>query len=220
MKKKCLKTLSISIIATLLLPTSIVWANHTDSRNKIIKVSVTNISNVVFTPPIIALCKKRITPIATLGLTASDALEALAEGGNTSELATLFDDEHCNHVVAAAPILPGETLIFELMGRKRDYLHMASMLLPTNDGFTFTSGYKVRKIKRKGQLMLTSYDAGTEFNDEMCANIPGPQCGGEGFNQERETNNFVKPHAGIQGVADVSASQYNWGDPVAYIRID
>jgi len=66
---------------------------------------------------------------------------------------------------------------------------------------------------------LKSFDAGTEFNDENCTNIPGPQCGGEGFNSAREANNFVKPHPGIQGFSDVSAQTYNWGEPVAYIKI-
>ena len=108
-------------------------------------------------------------------------------------------------------VAPGETITIEVSGHKSDYLHFASMLLPTNDGFIYSSGHRVKQIKRKGKLWLTSYDAGTEANDELCANISGPQCGGEGFNAEREVNNFVKPHPEIQGFNDVSAQTYNWG---------
>jgi hypothetical protein len=183
-------------------------------------VKITNISNVVFTPPIVALCKKRIQPIAKVGSSASDELEPLAEGGDTSALANIFDYNACNYVTSATAILPGESVTLELTGRRQHYLHMAAMLLPTNDGFIYSSGHKVKHIKKQGGLALRSYDAGTEFNDELCANIPGPQCGGEGFNAAREDNNFVKPHSGIQGIADVSAATYNWGEPVAYIEIN
>jgi len=222
MKKTARHLLPLSIATVLLLPMSIASANYSTTQ----MISITNISNTVLTPPIVALCKNKIEPIAKVGSSASVALEALAEGGDTSMLANLFAGQNCHYASASAPVLPGETVTLEVSGKKRDYLHMASMLLPTNDGFIFTSGHKVRKIQRKGNLKLTSYDAGTEFNDELCAHIPGPQCeiinggvGGEGFNVAREANNFVKPHPGLQGGADVSTSLYNWGEPVAYISI-
>ena len=212
---------SIAIAASLTLPLSFAMASHDDGDNNMrtMKVSITNISNTVLTPPIVALCKKRMSPIARLGEPASDALEALAEGGATSGLAGVFADNNCNSTAATTPVLPGETLTLEVTGRKKDYLHMAAMILPTNDGFVFTSGKKVKQIIRRGALRLKSFDAGTEFNDELCANIPGPQCGGEGFNAAREANDFVKPHPGIRGFADVSAQTYNWGNPVALIKV-
>jgi len=212
--------LRMSILASLALPLSFAMADDEYKNDgRMIKVSITNISNTVFTPPIVALCKKRMSPIARLGEPASDALEMLAEGGDTSGLAGIFSDKNCNYASSAVPVLPGETVTLDVAGRKKDYLHMASMMLPTNDGFVFTSGKKVKQIKRRGALRLKSFDAGTEFNDELCANIPGPQCGGEGFNGAREANNFVKPHPGIQGDADVSAEIYNWGNPVALIKV-
>jgi len=208
--------LSLSMTAILMLPLSIASASHSSTMT----VKITNISNVVFTPPIVALCKQWIQPIAQVGSSATSELEAVAEGGDTSALATLFDEHGCNYATSATPIPPGESVTLELTGRKRHYFHMAAMLLPTNDGFIYSSGHRVKHIKKQRGLALKSYDAGTEFNDELCANIPGPQCGGEGFNAEREDNNFVKPHPGIQGIADVSAATYNWGEPVAYIEIN
>jgi hypothetical protein len=221
LKEKIMKAsqktvLSLAMTAILMLPLSIASA----SDSSMMSIKITNISNVVFTPPIVALCKRRMQAIAKIGSSASSELEAVAEGGDTSALAMLFDDNGCNYVASATPIPPGESVTLELMGRKRHYLHMAAMLLPTNDGFIYSSGHKVKHIKKQGGLALRSYDAGTEFNDELCANIPGPQCGGEGFNAAREDNNFVKPHSGIQGIADVSAATYNWGEPVAYIEIN
>ncbi len=215
MKGQLKTILSLSIAASIILPISLASANH----NGTVKVSITNISNTVFTPPLVALCRKWTRPIASIGKTASDNLEPLAEGGDTSALAEYFTNNNCSTAAATAPILPGETLTLELAGGRNHFLHMASMLLPTNDAFIFTSNRKVRHIKKRGKLRLKSFDAGTEFNDELCANIPGPQCGGEGFNAARETNNFVKPHPGIQGVGDVAADIYNWGEPVAFIKV-
>lgn len=214
MKRRLKSTLTLSVAAALMLPMPFAAADGKHTK----KVSIKNISNAVFTPPIVALCKRKMKPIAKVGAPASDAVELLAEGGDTSGLAMLFDDNHCHYVSSMEPILPGETLSLEVPGRGK-YLHLAAMLLPTNDGFIFTSGHKVSHHKHSKKLMLKSYDAGTEFNDELCANIPGPQCGGMGFNAEREDHNFVKPHPGLQGFGDVSAATYNWGEPVAYVTV-
>lgn len=212
--------LSVAVAAILTLPLSTASADHSYSSNDgTVEISLTNISSVVFTPPIFALCRKRIEPIAKIGKPASEQLEPLAEGGDTSGLATLFEDNNCTSVSHSGAVAPGEMISVEITGSRRDYLHFASMLLPTNDGFIYSSGHKAWRIKRRGGLGLNSYDAGTEVNDEMCSNIPGPQCGGEPFNAAREDNNFVRPHPGIQGFSDVSAEMYSWGDPVALIKV-
>jgi len=216
MKKLLKSVLPLTLTAAIIIPHGV--SAH-DGRYNRVEVSITNISNVVFTPPIVALCGRKMEPIATVGESASDALEPLAEGGDTSALAAIFDANGCYYTASTQPVLPGQTITLEVQGSRRGYLNMASMLLPTNDGFIFASNKHVRHIKRQGKIMLKSYDAGTEFNDEVCANIPGPQCGGDGFNEARETNDFVKPHPGIQGVADVSSALYNWGEPVAYISV-
>ena len=213
--------LSLSIALSLLFPLSYVSADDDDGDdgNKTITISLTNISTVVFTPPILALCRNKIAPIARVGAPASDLLEPLAESGDTSGLAGLFGEHGCSFVAQSTPVLPGETTTVELTGSKKSRLHVASMLLPTNDGFIYTSGHKVKNIKKRVKLRLRSFDAGTEVNDELCGNIPGPQCGGEGFNPERTDHNFVRPHPGIQNVGEVSAAQYNWGEPVAIVRV-
>ena len=88
------------------------------------------------------------------------------------------------------------------------------MLLPTNDGFVALNGDRIWRQR----IPLLSYDAGTEDNSELCADIPGPQCGGEGFNED-PGEGYVVPHAGIHGEAELSRFLYGWGDPVAIITI-
>jgi len=222
MNKQTKVALTVSIFSILMVPMQIASADSSyGDSNGIKKVKITNISNAVLTPPVVALCKKRMRPIARVGKPASVELESLAEGGDTTGLTILFEDNGCHVGMSETPVLPGNTVTVEVAGRRNHYLHIASMLLPTNDAFIYTSGKKVKNVIRRGGIALKSYDAGTEFNDELCAHIPGPlSCGGgEPFNADREEHNFVKPHPGLQGVGGVSVETYNWGEPVARVRI-
>jgi N-methylhydantoinase B/oxoprolinase/acetone carboxylase alpha subunit len=63
------------------------------------------------------------------------------------------------------------------------------------------------------------YDAGTEPNDELCANIPGPVCGGEGGSPDVDGEGFVHIHAGIHDIDDLPAQDYDWRNPGARITI-
>ncbi len=74
-----------------------------------------------------------------------------------------------------------------------------------------------KRIKPHGTTTtyLTAYDAGTEINDEDCANIPGPVplCGGgEGYNVALGEG-FVYPHLGTHGENGISVEEFSWADP-------
>ncbi len=190
-------------------------ANHCN-----FKVTFTNLSgNVVLTPPIFATTKERAR-IYTLTEPASEALEMLAEGGETNGLAAYLSAHDLIDVVqTGSPVLPGQSVTIVIKGRFYSYLSVASMILPTNDGFVALNGKRIFKPHRQ-TYYLTAYDAGTEVNDESCAHIPGPQCGGsgEGFNGA-DGEGFVFPHAGIHGEGDLLQSSYNWGEPVAKVTV-
>ena len=80
----------------------------------------------------------------------------------------------------------------------------------------------VRKLRKPlpdmRVIFLSAYDSGTEENDELCNNIPGPQCGGDGFD-EADGEGYVVPHAGLHGEAELERKLYSWGDPVAMVTI-
>ncbi|HYO80686.1 MAG TPA: spondin domain-containing protein, partial [Bryobacteraceae bacterium] len=67
------------------------------------------------------------------------------------------------------------------------HLSVAAMLVPTNDAFFAINGTQVLEGSETVVLMSPAYDTGTEANDELCRNIPGPPgvCMGEGFNASR-----------------------------------
>ncbi len=188
-------------------------------RTIVYEVSFTNVTHgIILTPPIFSLSRHKID-IFALGEPAGLGLQMVAEGGATDELRAELEDKGVQDVAQTMnPVPPGATVIVELEGDRKSRLNLASMLLPTNDGFVAVNGPRVFRRWGTKVYRLKSYDAGSEDNDELCASIPGPQCGGEGFNAE-DGEGFVVPHAGIHGEAELTRRAYNWGEPVAIVTV-
>ena len=185
-----------------------------------IEVKITNLSaKIVLTPPVVA-ASKNIIKVFRLTKPASEALEMLAEGGVTDELAAMFEDQGASVAQASDPVLPGNTLIMHVYGNRYSRISVASMILPSNDGFVALNSKRIKPLGTT-TAWLSAYDAGTEINDEYCGNsgsIPGPlSCGGgEGYNPD-PGEGFVYPHPGTHGENDISAAEFNWADPVAKV---
>lgn len=212
--------MSRKLIATLSFATLLGLSGAARAEKSITyEVSFTNTSHgVVLTPPIFSLSRHKIN-LFTLGEPASLGLQMVAEGGATDELRTELEDQGVQDVVQMmTPVPPGVTVTAELKGDRRSRLNLASMLLPTNDGFVAMNGARVFHRWGASVFRLSAYDAGSEANDELCANIPGPQCGGEGFNPE-DGEGYVAPHAGIHGEAELTRRAYSWGEPVAIVTV-
>ncbi len=210
---------AMTMVATLAAVTPCLGSGYGDKASRTYEVTFTNITHgVVLTPPIFALSHRQID-IFEVGEPASLGLEMLAEGGMTGELRAELEAVGVQDVVETAmPVMPGASITVVLEGDLFSRLNLASMLLPTNDGFVAMNGERLWKRFQDRTFYLKSHDAGTEVNDEVCASIPGPQCGGEGFNAAGGEG-FVAPHAGIHGEAELSRMMYNWGEPVAKVTV-
>jgi len=209
--KNLIRTVCLFLLVALVLP------GNVSAGEKMIEVKITNLSaKVVLTPPIVAASRGQIT-VFQLTEPASEALEMLAEEGLTDELAMMFQEHNASVAQAAGPILPGQTLTLYVSGHRYARISLASMILPTNDGFVALNSKRIRPYGTK-TTFLSAYDAGTEFNDEDCANIPGPlPCGGgEGYNMD-PGEGFVYPHPGTHGDGGFSAEDFSWADPVAMV---
>jgi hypothetical protein len=102
---------------------------------------------------------------------------------------------------------------------RASHLSLAAMMLPTNDGFIALDDVPLPRGQQAASYISNGYDAGSEPNDELCVNIPGPTCGGAGPSPEASGEGFVHVHAGIHGVGDLQASEYDWRNPVAYVSV-
>jgi len=183
-------------------------------------VTVTNITAGQAFTPIIAATHRSSIGFFELGQPASAEIEMLAEGGNTMPLADLLgaNSSVVSDVVTTVGLLgPGESVTMYIDGKLRhDVLSFAAMLLPTND--TFVAVDSVPLPVRDTSTHAVAYDAGTEVNDESCANIPGPYCGGAPYSAD-DGEGFVHVANGIHGIGDLPPGMFDWRNPVASVSI-
>ncbi|MEM7258180.1 MAG: spondin domain-containing protein [Pseudomonadota bacterium] len=183
-------------------------------------VKVRNLTYQQVLSPIIAVAHDKTVALLEAGMPASEGLTAIAEGGDTSVLAAALDGVSAVSGVAtsAGPVPPATEVSFELEGS--DYISVASMLVNTNDALMIVD--TIALPENSGDYIkyyATSWDAGTETNDEMCHNIPGPACGGSGASPDDDGEGFVHIHRGLQGVGDLDAAANAWTDPVAVVTV-
>lgn len=201
------------------------------------QVTVTNVTNNISFTPILGVTHNRAVSLFEFGEPASDALEVLAEGGSPAALVDSLSDIHgVNTTVATAAGLPLPEMPFTTAGQSATFhitaprwarhFSMAAMMLPTNDSFVALNSVR---LPRRGTVTYTAlgYDAGTEPNNELCVNIPGPQCDdtpdGNGAPDDlggrTDRINVVHISAGIHGEGDLRPSAYDWRNPVAQVTI-
>ena len=209
--------LTAAAVSGLLLSSAAVSANGNISYH----VTITNITSSINFTPILVTSHRKGVSLYELGSAASDELTAIAEGGDIAPLsAVLLDDSRVADVQDSGDLLgPGESVTVTVSATHGAHnISMASMMLPTNDGFIALNSVKA---PRKGTVTYYSpgYDAGTEPNDELCISIPGPSCGGEGPSPGAGGEGYVHINRGIHGIGDLAPDVYDWRNAVAKITI-
>ncbi len=206
------------VLAAAVFATALVQASDAEKRYT---VTITNLTHgQTFTPIMVASHKHR-TKLFSLGDPASMELAIAAESGNTQPLSQkLLDAGMAHDVVSTGGLLgPGESASVVVKTKKHfRHISVMSMLIPTNDAFIAVNAVHAPKRHHMQTIMSPVYDAGSELNDELCANIPGPHCGGAAVSPE-DGEGYVHIHPGIQGVGDLRSAQFDWRNPAAKITI-
>ncbi|MEM7279591.1 MAG: spondin domain-containing protein [Pseudomonadota bacterium] len=170
------------------------------------EISVSNLTNAQPLSPAAVILHQEAYSVFTVGTAASLGLEDLAEGGSNAAL--LAEADAAVGVTATASgagaIGPGgnETITVDVLASGLPGLNVSviSMLVNTNDAFSGLNSLSVESMA-VGETISTrgiAYDAGTEFNSETAATIPGPAGNGEGFNAVRDDRqDAVKMHQGV-----------------------
>lgn len=207
------------VLAAGLLASSMSMATEKHSQ---FKVTVTNLTQAQAFTPILVSSHRWGVHFFELGEPASTELAALAEGGDIMPLKTSLDNNH--RVVdtnnSEGLLEPGHTVsILVDAPYKARRISLASMMIPTNDSFIALDNVATPRGYGKLTYMVPGYDAGSEMNDEMCLNIPGPVCGGAGGSPESDGEGFVHISNGIHGQGNLDASIYDWRNPAAKVTI-
>jgi hypothetical protein len=185
-------------------------------------VTITNLTRGQSFTPILVASHRGNVGLFAVGTPADEGLATLAEGGDVGPLTkSLLDDPRVIDVAASAGLLgPGMSVTVTVAaGRKAGRISVASMLIPTNDTFFGLNGVPAPEGRRTLVYRSPGYDAGSEPNDELCAFIPGPVCGGEGGSPGVGGEGYVHIQAGIHGIGDLDPAERDWRNPVAQITV-
>ncbi|MCU0807624.1 MAG: spondin domain-containing protein [Candidatus Contendobacter sp.] len=215
-----MKLLATVLTAFLLLTAPLTGAQAQFVRGVMYEVTITNITRgALFTPILVASHRSGVN-LFDLGQPTSADLAILAEDGDIAPLAqALRADSRVVDVANSTGLLePGQSVTVRVAAQSADRVSLAAMILPTNDGFIALNGVAAPRFGSE-TYWVPGYDAGSEPNDERCAAIPGPQCGGEGASPSVGGEGYVHVHAGIHGIADLKAEEYDWRNPVATVTI-
>jgi len=218
MKKSALLTAASGVLM-LALSASAMANGH---RDRTYSVTVTNITKATQFTPIAAASHTRAIALFELGQPASTELADVAESGSIAALADALRGSSAVNAIAATEGLlqAGDSVTFQITADRRTRnLSMAAMILPTNDTFMALDTVRL-PLYGTVSYRANAYDAGSEPNDESCANIPGPSCGGEGRSVEDDNaEGFVHIANGIHGIGDIEPAKYDWRGAVADVTI-
>ena len=184
-------------------------------------VQITNLSHQIISPPVVASHTWKVA-VFVPGQPASSDLTALAEDGDVTGLVDLLSghEEVLDVAAAGGPLLPGETATLEVEVRgKFNRISAVGMLVTTNDAFFGLSNFFVDPSEPVQRVMVPAWDAGTEFNSELCDFIPGPPCGNPFMRDTDGAEGFVSIHSGIHGTGDLLPNEWDWQNPVVEIAV-
>ncbi len=192
------------------------------------EVTVTNLTPAQTFTPIVVMAHTRDYDLMELGSPASEAVEAMAEGGSTALIEQEAEGSALDIQSSGGLLGPGESVTVAVSSEfhpSRVRISLAGMLIPTNDTFIALDGVTP---PRRGEetWLVPAYDAGTEVNDQSCQHIPGPRCGGEGFSVEGGEG-FIHISNGFHELGETDAegfevlgpAAYDWRNPAAMIRV-
>lgn len=193
------------------------------------EITITNLtSGQPITPAVIAAHQGR-HDLFRKGTEASNGLQQLAENGGVGVLAAEVAANpsiSASAVVGGAPLAPGASasVSLDVVGRA-DRFSLASMLVCTNDGFGGIDGRRLPKtIGSERSYHARAYDAGTEMNTELFADLVppcdgDPETGTDMSNSALAEGGTVGRHPGIANVGDLTDA-HAWSGPVVQVTIE
>ena len=236
MKKRLFNTL-LALMVGMVLPLGQAMAAE-------FTVTVKNLTNGIYFTPLLITAHDGETHLFETGSPASEALQAMAEGGDISGLIEMVGGEDRDTVAnpAGGMLAPGgivSDVYFNTKRTRNRYLSLTAMLLPTNDGFVGLDSLRIPRIPGTYRYYLFGYDAGTEANDEIVngggmPNTPGipadpggnASTGGSGV-AGNDANAMVHIHRGVigdteleGGSSDLDSAIHRWLNPVAEVIIE
>ncbi|KZN36781.1 spondin domain-containing protein [Pseudoalteromonas luteoviolacea] len=230
-----MKTRILSLIAGSLLASGAASAAS-------LEVKVTNLTQGIYFTPILVSAHTSDAMLFNAGEKASEALQAMAEGGSLDGLNEILTGISANTVSnpAGGLLAPVASTMASLeTSDGNDRLSIVAMMLPTNDGFIGLNSWKIPSEAGTYHVYLNAYDAGTEANNELVVDgsgapgtlgipaSPGVDPGTQGSGvTSTESNEMIHIHRGnlgddeaTGGKSDLHNTVHRWLNPVAKVTV-
>ncbi|ALQ06678.1 MULTISPECIES: spondin domain-containing protein [Pseudoalteromonas] len=205
-------------------------------------LKITNLTQGIHFTPVLITAHDSEDKLFEVATEASTALQTMAEGGNIAELvaqATAAGSDMAANPAEGllAPTVSAMATLTTSDGN--EYLSVAAMLLPTNDGFVGLDSWKIPTEAGTYTVFLNAYDAGTEQNNELVVEgsgapgtpgipaAPGGNAGTGGAGLTSTDSNInIHIHPGnlgdddlTAGNSDLSNTVHRWLNPVAKLTV-
>lgn len=202
-----------------------------DGAAKTWRVTITNLTppgpgppgSQPLSPPLFVVHSGQ-TDVWSVGEIASHGVAAIAEDADNAVLESALAQLPGVKTVftgAGGPIPSGATRSFmvETSGRF-NRLSIVTMLVNTNDAFTGLDSLRMPggRLSSLDSMDTIAYDAGSERNNELKSDIPGPCCNNP-FVRDPE-GELIRPHEGITGRGELDPARYDWDGPAARITVE
>ena len=186
---------------------------------KTIMITIENLlTGQPFSPSFFAAHAAGSAPLFKVGDKASEALAAVAEGGNIGMFsvgAAKNEDMSVGDAALAIHTLPGQTrTLYITVDEAHPVIDGVWMLGNTNDGFSGVSGVDAFALMAPTTVEVLGYDAGSEINSEKKGFL-GALGGG---NDRDPENGVITQHQGIRGDAD-APKDWNWDVTAPVARV-
>ena len=183
------------------------------------RLTITNATaHQVITPPLIVVHNKKFK-LFEIASPASEGLSIQAETGNPAILAGEVKAKRGVYKVITGSdvIVYGNKASYEFKAPKNAKVSLTGMLATTNDAFTAITSKSLPK--KSVSYMASTYDAGSEDNNELCIDIPGPPCGGTNAANDNDGEGFITIHNGVHGIGDLNSAHLDWRGATSVISI-
>ena len=205
------------------------------------RVTIQNLSaGQPMSPPVLATFSGDGARAFVVGGLASAEMEEIAENGNQiPQFDKWSADSRVTDVVdVGMPLTPAgstaggfsDTVSVDIMGRQGEDISIATLLICTNDGIV---GVSRTALPRRGSKVILSnaYDAGTEDNTELSADLvdpcsgigPAPLAGDPNMNENAAVDSAphspIGAHPGIAGGGDLDPALHGIANPVMKVTI-
>ncbi|WP_353538413.1 spondin domain-containing protein [Colwellia sp. KU-HH00111] len=234
-----MKTITRNI--TTLLSVSAIAFTSSAAMAQDLSITITNLTQGLHFTPVITAAHTSDNHMFMIGTAATAELQAMAEGGDISGLASILTnaDANISENPAGGLLAPGMSTSYTLSNDAANtHLSMTTMVLPSNDGFVGLDSWKIPTEAGTYTIMLNAYDAGTEANNELVngggapgvLGIPAAPGGDSGSNgtgvTDTESNTMIHIHRGSLGDdmsdggnSDLNNSIHRWLNPVAKLTV-